>query len=197
MYLVIFMKMYLWGLWNFVWHEPLYFGGTIKEEVLQNMVVWFAVVVLNHFRKHKNIFTFCIISQHWHATDCPDLSSQITKELFVPWLMMTWWPKDPGRQPPWYWPRYSRIILFQHGMVNIYCLLLQVLTSVSMLSEDAHDFIALVEGYHRLVVGTDDGLLRLESDGTDGITTAGGRTLVLFFISLASGTCCNFECAIF
>ena len=50
------------------------------------------------------------------------------------------------------------------------------MTSLSMLAEDARDFIALVEGYHRLLTGADHGLLRTpgnEGDVYEGL--AGGK----------------------
>ena len=32
----------------------------------------------------------------------------------VPWLLMTWWQKEPVHQQQWYWPSYLEIFWFQH-----------------------------------------------------------------------------------
>ena len=32
----------------------------------------------------------------------------------MPWLLMTWWCKEPGHQQPWYWPISPRMLQSQH-----------------------------------------------------------------------------------
>ena len=66
------------------------------------------LVLLNFFRKYENMFAFLSflnteiaqiieILQLWRQGAVSSVSS-------IPWLLMTWWHKEPRHQQPWYWP---------------------------------------------------------------------------------------------
>ena len=43
-----------------------------------------------------------------------DKPGSINRMWSIPWLLMTWWHKEPGHQKPWPWPWFPRMLWFHH-----------------------------------------------------------------------------------
>ena len=70
--------------------------------------------VANLFKKHKNVFTFSTITQHWQGAGSSSPSSRRRQGLVylahsIPWLLLPWRHLSPGQQQPWYWQLFPNI----------------------------------------------------------------------------------------
>ena len=62
-----------------------------------------------HFLSFHNTGMMQVFETFPHGRQNPICFTWLT-----PWLLMTWWRKEPGHHQPWYWPSLYGIFHFMH-----------------------------------------------------------------------------------
>ena len=91
-----------------LWRFP---GGQPKWNLIHCMLRWLEEVL----EPNHNLYNFS--KSRWHSSLiilCHGRQGATYSTWPIPWLLMTWWHKEPGHQQPWYWSTYLKIFQSQH-----------------------------------------------------------------------------------